>query len=200
MKIICMFLLLTCCSLPGFAQQEKIPVDKTIVPVVGSLAVGCVTNPFSFTAGIQQSLKQHLRISYDIHFWNTRYEDYLDNIYSKGHFIATTPSVKLLFNTGKRTGSGLVLGLGLGYMIAHDRGTEQAYAFDSTTNTRIIDKALRQANWDFNSIAPSVTFGYGFRLLRFPVTINNVYYFGKDTKGWAALAGGMGITFGLKRD
>lgn len=186
-------------SFTAFSQAKSELTDKTIIPVAGVLAVGCVDNPFSFTAGIQKVLKPHWRLSYDIHYFNTNYEDYYLNLYSKGHFISFTPSVKLLYNTGKKTGKGFTAGLGLGYMIARDRGTEQDYIYDPATGTHIIQKDLRTGNWDFHTISPSVTLGYGFRISHFPVTLNSLYYIGKDTRGWAVLAGGVGVSFGFKR-
>jgi hypothetical protein len=181
------------------AQEKQEPEKIGIIPYTNVLAGGCVSNPFSFTIGVQQPLKTHISIAYDVHYWNTDYECYCDDTYSKGHFTSFTPSVKFIYNTSKRTSAGLFAGIGLGYMFAKDRGTEQSYSYNQETNTSEIGKDIKNGNWDFNSISPSFTLGVGFRVLRFPMAINNTYYFAKDTKGWGAIAGGAGIKIGFRR-
>jgi hypothetical protein len=181
------------------AQEKKEPEKVGIIPYTNVLYGGCVSNPFSFTIGVQQPLKTHISIAYDVHYWNTDYECYCDDTYTKGHFTSFTPSVKFIYNTSKRTSAGFFAGAGLGYMFAKDRGTEQSYTLDPATDEMITGKEIKTGNWDFNGISPSVTLGIGFRVLRFPVAINNTYYFAKDTKGWGAIAGGVGIKIGFRR-
>lgn len=181
------------------AQENKEPEQVGIIPYINVLAGGCVSNPFSFMIGVQQPLKTHISIAYDVHYWNTDYECYCDDIYSKGHFTSFTPSVKFIYNTSKRTSAGLFAGVGLGYMFAKDRGTEQSYTYDPLTNETVTGKDIKNGNWDFNSVSPSFTLGVGFRVCRFPVAFSNTYYFAKDTKGWGAMAGGVGIKIGFRR-
>jgi hypothetical protein len=196
-----MLLIITCfiSSLSLLAQDKETTEIKPLTPYIEVLAGGCVENPFSFMIGVQKTLKNQLALSYDIHYWNTRYECYCDDVYSKGHFISFTPSVKITYNTGRKEGNGLMAGIGLGYMFAKDRGTEQTYSYDLQTNKNILADEMTEAKWDFNSIAPSFSLGVGFRVLKLPVSIQSVYYFAKTSDGWMAVAGGMGIKVGLKR-
>ena len=186
--------------LPVIGQEKKDDVNKALIPYVGVMAGGCVANPFSFTAGVQKPVKTHLSISYDIHYWNTKYECYCDDLYSKGKFTSFTPSVKLTYNSGKKGGNGFIAGIGLGYMFATDRGTEQPYTYDGMTNTYTYSKDISDGNWDFTSIAPSFQIGAAFRILRFPVTASTTYYFANTADGWMAAAGGVGFTFGFRRN
>ncbi|MCX6316666.1 MAG: hypothetical protein NTW29_05220 [Bacteroidetes bacterium] len=198
-------LLLFCMTIPGYlflqAQDNSAKQKNPLVPYASVYAGGCVDNPFSFAAGVQQKLRDHLTIGYDVHYWNTGYECYCDDKYSKGKFSSITPSVKLLYNTGKKEGRGFVAGVGLGYMFAKDRGSEVPYTYDPMTSTYIYqqDKALHDANWDFNSIAPSFSIGAGFRLFKLPVTFQTIYYFAKTTDGWMPAAGGTGFTIGFRK-
>jgi hypothetical protein len=187
------------CCLSAFSQDKTETENKVLVPYAGVLAGGCVPDPFSFIIGVQKPLKQHFIIAYDVHYWNTDYECYCDAVYSKGHFTSLTPSVKFTYNTGKKTGRGILAGIGLGYMFARDHGTEQSYVYDASTGKKTTGNEIKNGNWSFTSISPSATLGFGFRVLRFPVAINNVYYFAKDTKGWAAIAGGIGVKIGFRR-
>src|SRR6476619_1397634 len=123
-------------SIPVFSQQDK-PVTKPLTPYVQVLAGGCVYNPFSFIAGVQRPLKNHLSISYDVHYWHTGYTDQYDGVLSKGKWTSVTPSVKITYSTGKKEGSGFVAGVGLGYMFAKDRGTEQSYTEDKPSSSLI---------------------------------------------------------------
>src|SRR5258706_10668374 len=84
------------------AQETTITKPGTVTsPYAGILLGGCgVSNPVSFLAGIQQAKHTHFSIVYDIYYWNTRYRDYSDNVYSKGHFSSFTPSVKFIYSTG----------------------------------------------------------------------------------------------------
>jgi hypothetical protein len=194
--------LLTCllifATIPVFSQQDK-QVAKPLTPYVEVLAGGCVYNPFSFIAGVQRPLTNHLSISYDVHYWNTRYKDQYEGVLSKGKWTSVTPSVKLTYSTGKKEGTGFVAGVGLGYMFAKDRGTEQSYIEDKLTGSFIYNAEITTGKWDFNSLAPSFNFGIGFRVLRFPVSLQTIYYFAKTTDGWMAAAGGAGVKIGLKR-
>ena len=182
------------------AQDKVMKETKPLIPYVGVFAGGCVYNPFSFIAGVQKNLMSHITLSYDLHYWNTGYKSYCDSMYSKGKFRSFTPSVKIAYNTGKKEGMGLIAGVGLGYMFAKDRGTEQPYTYDVASNTNILnDKSISNGNWDFNSIAPSFNLGVGFRIFKFPVAVSTIYYFAKTTEGWMAAAGGMGIKIGFNR-
>jgi len=92
-----------------------------------------------------------------------------------------------------------VAGVGLGYMFAKDRGTEQSYTEDKLSGSIVYSTEITAGKWDFNSLAPSFNIGVGFRVLRFPVSLQTVYYFAKTTEGWMAVAGGAGVKIGLKR-
>jgi hypothetical protein len=182
------------------AQETTTKKVNEIIPYAGVMAGGCdVSNPFSFVAGIQQIKTTHFSVAYDIQYYNTDYECYCDDTYSKGHFRVVTPSVKVVYNTGKKAGNGFVAGAGIGYMFAKDRGTEQTYTEDALTGEMAVGKDITNGRWDFNSIAPSITLGAGFRVLHFPITISNTYYFAKTTDGWGAVTGGIGIKVGFKR-
>jgi hypothetical protein len=182
------------------AQENTAKKTDGLIPYAGFFYGGCdVSIPFSFVAGIQQPLKKHLSISYDVHYWNSDYECYCDDTYSKGHFVSMTPSVKFIYNTGKKTGNGFFTGVGIGYMIATDKGTEQPYIRDNLTNTMVTGKDIVNGRWNFNSIAPSMIFGVGFRIFHLPVAINNTYYFAKTTDGWGAVTGGIGLKVGLRK-
>lgn len=183
------------------AQDKAAAAKKPLTLYVGVFAGGCVDNPFSFLGGVQQDLRTHLTIAYDLHYWNTGYECYCDDKYSNGKFSSVTPSVKVLYNTGKQKGRGFVAGLGLGYMFAKDRGSEVPYTYDGVTNTYTYqtEKQNNNGKWDFNSLAPSFSIGAGFRAFKLPVTFQSIYYFAKTTDGWMAAAGGAGFTIGLRK-
>jgi hypothetical protein len=184
------------------AISQKNTSDKKdlIIPYAGSMVGGCgISNPFSFVVGIEQVKNSHFSILYDVHYWNTKYECYCEDTYSTGRFSSITPSVKLAFSTGKKTGKGVFAAIGLGYMIAKDRGTEQSYSPGSLTSEAVIGKDIVKGKWDFTSIAPSVAFGVHFRAFHRPFSISNTYYFAKTTEGWGAAAGGAGIFIGLKK-
>jgi hypothetical protein len=192
-----------CCliafCIPAAAQQKK-TILKGYTLYVGALAGGCgISNPVQFLGGIEKPLQEHLAIAYDVHYWNTAYECYCDDTYSAGKYRSVTPSVKIQYNTGKRAGRGLMLGVGLGYMFTKDRGKEQSYRLDNETGLYARLGELRDGRWDFYSIAPSFSVGVGFRLFRVPVTVQSSYYFAKTTEGWMAAAGGMGVKIGLTR-
>jgi hypothetical protein len=181
------------------AQEAKTAFSKTLTPYAGILMGGCVDMPVQFNAGLDRQLRPHLTLSYDLHFWNTTYECYCGDTYSNGRYTSITPSVKLSFYTGKKPGRGLIAGAGLGYMFARDRGTEQTYLSSEDGGMPVIGKNVMPGNWDFNSLAPSVSLGAGFGIFKFPVQIHTTYYFANTTQGWMAAAGGIGLKFGLKR-
>ena len=186
-------------TIPLFSQHQDKPASRALTPFVGVLAGGCVYNPFSFIAGVQRPITNNFNISYDVHFWNTRYKDQYDGVLSKGKWTSVTPSVKITYSTGKKEGTGLVAGVGLGYMFARDRGTEQSYTEDKQSSNLLYDTEISNGKWDFNSIAPSFNIGVGLRVARFPVMLQTIYYFAKTTDGWMATAGGAGVKIGLKR-
>ena len=175
--------------------QEK----KNYNPFVAVYAGGCVSNPFQFVAGLQKELKTHWSLVYDVHYWNTRYECYCeDSMYSKGKFQSVTPSIKINYNTGKKRGRGLIAGLGLGFIIAKDRGTEQSYLYDENIKSYVLGQS-QPGKWDFAGIAPSFNLGIGFRVFHLPVSLNTGYYFAKTTEGWEPVGGGAGFTVILKK-
>jgi hypothetical protein len=176
------------------AQETK----KTYEPYVAVYAGGCVYNPFQFVAGVQKPLASHLTIGYDLHYWKTGYESFCDDVHSKGKFRSITPSVKLTFNTGKQKDRGLMAGVGLGYVFAKDRGTEEDYSYDETGRTYTYSNKV-DGKWDFNSVSPSFLLGVGFRLFKLPVSFNTTYYFANSTEGWVATAGGVGFKVGLRK-
>lgn len=167
------------------AQKRKVDSTNTLIPFTGILWVPGYNNPFSFLAGVQKPVYKHLTAVADIHYWKTNYENYSNGMYSKGRFTTITPSVKLIYNTGKHTGKGFYLGFGLGYMFVTDKNTGQPN-YNSEINR-------------FGSLSFSVNFGFGFRIYRLPVSINNSYYIANDGYIWGTLAGGSGIIIGLKR-
>jgi hypothetical protein len=178
------------------ATQGREPV--TLFATV--LGGGCVNNPFSFAAGVSENLKPHIAVSADIQYWSTAYTSSGDNIYSVGHFREITPSIKIAYATGKEKGRGLIAGVGLGYMFAKDRGTEQHYTEDPLTRVKIFEEKINAGNWDFTSIAPSIRLGIGFRLFHFPVSYITEYYFARSKEdGWQATAGGVGLSFTFRR-
>lgn len=189
--------------LPGtvlLAQQNNSTKTLGIVPYVETsygLGLCGESNPISFSAGIRQPLSRKLSLVYDVNFWSTPYENYCCDIYSKGKYTAVTPSVRLLYYTGKKPNRGFFAGGGIGYMIAKDRGTEQSYEYNGSNI--VLSKNATPTNWDFNSIAPSVTFGYEFRIARLPVAINSTSYFAKTTCGWQAVSSGIGLNIGLRK-
>src|SRR5262249_33638532 len=149
--------------------KENAKEKKPLMPYVGLTAVGCgVSNPFSLLAGVQQPFKKHLMLVYDVHYMNTNYENNCNDVLSKGHFSSFIPSVKMQLYSGKKQGRGLLAGVGLGYMFARDRGTEQQYTIDPVSKEKALAGEIKHGNWDFNSIAPSFTFGAGFRLFKLP--------------------------------
>lgn len=198
-------LLLAAFVLPGtllLAQQEKTPTKPSgIIPFVEvAYGVGLCgeSNPLSYTAGIKQPLSRKLSLIYDINVWSTPYEIYCCDIYSKGRYTAVTPSVKLQYNLGKRPGRGFFMGAGIGYMIARDRGTEQPFTYGAP-GEMIFTKSPTETNWDFNSIAPSVNFGYEFRIGSMPMAITSTTYFAKTTCNWQAVSSGIGLRIGFKK-
>jgi hypothetical protein len=186
------------CGLSAAAQEKSGSSKNSFVPFAGVLAGGCVDNPVAFMAGADKALNKHLTLTYDVHFWNTGYECYCADIYSVGKYTSFTPSVKLSFSTGRQAGRGLIAGVGLGYMFARDRGTEQTYTYDGVKGIAIKGDKVTPGNWDFNSLAPSVTFGLGVRILKLPVTFHSTYYFANTTEGWMPAAGGVGLKLGFR--
>ena len=195
-QAICLLIASSC-----FAQKQVPDGENKIIPYAGVIVGGCgIDNPVSFLAGIQQQKKMHLSIACDIHVINTGYECYCeDNVVSKGHFSSFTPSVKLWYNTGRKTSRGFMAGVGLGWMFAKDRGTEETYTTDPVTLKRAFSGEIVNGKWDFNSLSPSISFGIGFRVFHFPVSLNNSFYFANTTEGWMPVAGGVGCKIGLKR-
>ena len=198
MRILLSIILPVLFASQGFPQIAPSGKQSTYTFYSGLLAGGCVKNPVSVIAGIRRPLQEHFFLGYDVHVWGTRYEDYDDEVYSKGKFFSMTPSVKLSYYTGKE-GKGLQAGLGLGYMFGRDHGTEQHYITDPVTKIRTMQDGPAAQNWDFNSIAPSITLGIGFHVFHRAASVNTVYYFANTSEGFVAAAGGAGFTMSFKK-
>lgn len=185
---------------PLLSQNNKSAEEKTLyVPYVTVNFVPCFSMPFSFAAGVQRVNESHFSVAADVHYWNTNYECYCDDVYSKGHFSSITPSVRLVYNTGKKMETGFVASLGLGYMFAKDRGEEQPYVKDNTMGTTILIGKAVPGNWDFKSIAPSISAGLDVKIFHLPFSFGYTIYMAKTTKGWEPAAGGLGIKVGIHR-
>jgi hypothetical protein len=185
------------------AQDQPAPKTNKLTPFIEvqyNLGLCGESNPLSFTAGLQKSLTRKLTLSYDINYWNTSYENYCCNVYSKGKYIAVIPSVKLTWNAGKRKDRGFFAGVGLGYIFAKDRGTEQSYSTTPGTNEMVFTKSAVAGNWDFNSIAPSFSWGVGLKVFRLPVSFVNTNYFAKSTLGWGPVSTSAGIRIGFRKN
>jgi hypothetical protein len=182
-----------------FSQNNSSEKKNLFVPFVGVTFTPCFGNPFSFTGGVQQVNESRFSLAYDVHYWNTKYDCYCDDIYSKGHFSSITPSVKLVFNTGGKMKQGFVASLGLGYMFAKDRGTEQPYILDNVTGAKILTGKEVSGKWDFNSISPSISAGANVKLFHLPVSFGYTFYMAKTTKGWEPTAGGIGFKVGIHK-
>jgi hypothetical protein len=194
-------LLFICAGLVASAQETNSLKTPRFTPFIeASYGMGLCgeSNPLAFTGGVRQSLSRKLSLVYDINVWSTPYEVYCGDIYSKGKYTAITPSVKLLYYLGKREGHGFFIGAGVGYIFAKDRGTEQPYTFDGSSEP-VIGKDITKGKWDFNSIAPSLTFGYQFSICKLPVSIVSTTYIAKTTCGWQAVQSGIGLNIGLKK-
>ncbi|MGQ0739475.1 MAG: hypothetical protein ACT4OJ_10480 [Bacteroidota bacterium] len=199
---------ITACLLPLFfialnmtAQATKKQKKNAVTPFFETtyqLGLCGEYNPVGFIAGIEKPLAKHLVISYDVQFWKTAYEVYCCDIFSQGNYMQVIPSVKVKFDPGK-PGKGFFAGGGLGYVFARDRGTEQAYESDPVTGAKTFSSEVKQGNWDFNSIAPSFSWGVGFKIKGFPAAIINTNYFGKTTWGWGPVSAGVGFRFGLSK-
>ncbi|NOT52404.1 MAG: hypothetical protein HOP10_14130 [Chitinophagaceae bacterium] len=192
------FLLTVILFITGFNATGQDNDKKDFTPYIAVWAGGCVDNPFQFAVGIQKPIQSNWSIAYDVHYWKTGYECYCDDMYSTGDFRSITPSVKVIYSTGKKEGRGLMAGIGLGYMFAKDRGTEQTYEYDELAKTYAYGIS-RDAKWDFNSIAPSFSVGVGLRVFKLPVSLNTIYYFAKTTEGWLPVAGGAGFKIGFRK-
>jgi hypothetical protein len=184
------------------AQRQPATKLNKFTPVVEvqyGLGICGASNPVSFTAGLQKPLTRKLTMSYDVNYWNTSYETYCCDVYSKGKYSAIIPSVKLTWNAGKRKDRGFFAGVGLGYIFAKDRGTEQSYSITPGTNEMIFNKSAVAGNWDFNSIAPSFSWGVGLKIFHLPVSIVNTNYFAKTTLGWGPVSTSIGFRIGLRK-
>jgi hypothetical protein len=196
--LLCVFIFITIIIR---AQETKPVKSPGIIPYVEAaygLGLCGESNPVSFSAGIRQPLSRKLSLVYDINYWSTRYENFCCDVHSIGKYSALTPSVRLLYYLGKGESRGFFVGGGIGYMFAKDRGTEQPFTYN-TVGERIYSKSPTAGNWDFNSVAPSVTFGVAFSIARLPVSINSTSYFAKTTYGWQAVSSGIGLNIGLKK-
>jgi hypothetical protein len=192
-------LLIFFCML-GYCLHAQDAKTTKYTPYASIIAGGCVNMPLSFNAGIDRQIKPHFTLSYDLHFWNTKYESYCGDMYSKGRFTSITPSVKVSYYSSKKPGRGLIATLGLGYMFARDRGIEQPYKTNTENGSiELVNEEIRPGNWDFNSLAPNFGIGFGFRLFKLPIQLHQTYYFANTTEGWMPAAGGVGVKIGLKQ-
>lgn len=186
--------------LPSVLAQTNNEKQKPLfVPYAAVNLVSCFSNPFSFTAGIQKVTESRLNVAADVHYWSTNYECNCDDVYSKGHFRSITPSVRLVFNTGGKMENGFVASVGLGYMFAKDRGSEQTFITDNTTGEHHLSGKPVNGKWDFNSIAPSASVGLNLKIFRIPFSFGYLLYIAKSTKGWEPAAGGIGMKVGIHR-
>jgi len=181
------------------AQTNDDQQKNLFVPYAAVNLVGCFSNPFSFTAGVQQVKESRFNVAVDVHYWTTNYDCYCDDVYSKGHFRSITPSVRLVFNTGGKMENGFVASVGLGYMFAKDRGSEQSYINDNVTGNNILIGKAVTGKWDFNSLAPSASVGLNLKILHIPFSFGYILYVAKSSKGWEPEAGGIGIKVGMHR-
>jgi hypothetical protein len=182
------------------AQKDSTKKKNRVIAYAGIIVGGCdISIPVTVLAGVEKQLRPHLNISYDIHYMNTDYECTCDDRYSKGHYSSVIPSVKFYFNSGNKRDRGVIVGVGLGYIFAKDRGIEEEYTTDPATQKMTLSGNALPGKWDFNSICPSITYGVGFRLFKLPVTFSNIFYFAKTTEGWNAVAGGVGFKLGFRK-
>jgi len=194
-------LLIVCSTLS--AQEKKQKKDMGIMPyteVLYGLGLCGESNAFSFIGGIEKPVAKHWAVSADIHYWKSDYENYCCDVYSKGTYSSIIPSVKMKFDPGKRN-KGVFIGVGLGYVFARDRGTEQPYSYDPSTGIKIMGKDITNTNWDFNSIAPSFNWGVSFKIARFPVSLINTNYFAKLPwyGGLNPITTGVGMRVGFRK-
>jgi hypothetical protein len=180
------------------AQEKKSKKSNQITPfteVLAGVGICGESNVFSFIGGIEKPVAKHLTVSADVHYWKTDYETYCCDVYSKGTYSSVIPSIKMKFDPGKRN-KGVFAGIGLGYVFAKDRGTEQPYSVE----TGVTGKDITYGNWDFNRIAPSFSWGVGFKISRYPVALTNTNYFANTPWGFGSISSGIGLRVSFKRD
>ena len=183
------------------AQEKKLQKTKVTTPFIevsNQLGLCGEKNPYAFLAGVEKPIAKHLSVSADIQIWKTDYENWCCDIYTKGSYTHILPSVKIKLDPGKQN-KGFFIGVGLGYVFAKDRGTEQPYLYDPATGTQKTGGEITNGNWGFQTISPSFNWGLTFKVCKFPVTLINTNYFGKTPWG-GPLATGVGLRFGFKRD
>ena len=183
------------------AQEKKEQRTNVITPfmeISNQFGVCGASNPFAFIAGIEKPVAPHFAVSTDIHYWKTAYETYCCDVYSKGTYTSVIPSVKIRFDPGKQQ-KGFFIGVGLGYVFAKDRGTEQPYLYNSTTGTKTIGAEITNGKWDFQSISPSFNWGLAFKISRFPLAFVNTTYFAKTSEGSGPVATGVSLRFGFRK-
>jgi hypothetical protein len=197
------FLSLACILSVSFsliAQDQSDSKSNRITPYAEvHYNLGCgISNPISFAAGIQQPITNKLAVLYDINYWSTPYENDCCDTYSKGKYSAFISSVKMTWYAGKRKERGFFMGAGLGYIFAKDRGTEQSYLFNPASE-KVLDTTVVHGSWDFNSFAPTLHWGLGFRIFHLPVKLVNEIYFARTTIGWGPVSATTGIRVGFRK-
>ncbi len=180
------------------AQEKKVQKTNQInlfTEVLYGAGLCGADNPFSFIVGVEKPVARHWTVSGDIHYFKTDYETYCCDVFSKGTYSSVIPSVKMKFDPGKRN-KGIFAGIGLGYVFANDRGTEQPYSYE----TGIVGKEITQGNWDFHGIAPSFNWGAGFKIFKVPMAIVNTNYFAKTPWGFGPITTAIGLRVSFKRE
>ena len=193
-------LFIFCSCISAQEKKEQKPVGITpFIEMSNQLGLCGEGNPFAFMAGIEKPVAKHLSVSADIQLWKTDYENYCCDIYSKGTYTSVIPSVKIKLDPGKPN-RGFFVGVGLGYLIVKDRGTEQPYSYNPATGIKTFEDKITAANWNYQSIAPSFSWGIVFKVKKYPLAIINTNYFSKtDWYGWGPAATGIGLRVGLKK-
>jgi hypothetical protein len=183
---------------PSTQFAKSTPANKWIPYVESSYQLGLCGEsfPVAFTAGAEKKLSKHLSVGADVHGWNTHYQMYCDNVFSKGNYTSLIPAVKLNFYPSRQY-KGFFVGAGIGYAFARDRGTEQTYTYTPATGKNNLTGSATPGNWDFNTVATSIQWGLSFKINRVPVTFVNTNYLGKSTVGYGPLATGVGLRVGL---
>ena len=155
-------------------------------------------NPYAFMTGVEMPVAKHLSVSADIQIWKTDYENWCCDMYTVGSYTHILPSVKIKLDPGKQN-KGFFIGVGLGYVFAKDKGTEQPYSYNAATGIKTIEGEITKGNWGFHTISPSFNWGIAFKICKFPVSVINTNYFGKTPWG-GPLATGVGLRLGLVRE
>lgn len=190
----------TCTSKSYYtAKTSKSSAAAKWIPFIGPSLQGNLFgshNPVAFTGGIEKPVTKHLIVGGDIQMWRTNYENWCDG-HMIGKYTRVIPSLRLSVDPGKRY-KGFFAGVGLGYAIIADRGTQQAFTIDKSTGLKTYEGAPLKGNWDYGTIAPSVNVGAGFKIQQVPVAISYFTYLG-DTDDGTPLSIGLNLKVGLAK-